>query len=105
MADAESKLQQADEVVRKLLEYSQQEWKVVKRSSGVVVSCQSVAAYDEKVYKGEGELDAPPGQVLHYVTPGNNLPRKQWDSTTKVKQYSIVVPGSQVIVYTRNGET
>jgi hypothetical protein len=49
MADAESKLQQADEVVRKLLEYSQQEWKVVKRSSGVVVSCQSVAAYDEKV--------------------------------------------------------
>jgi hypothetical protein len=34
-------------------------------------------------YKGEGELDAPPGQVLHYVTPGNNLPRKQWDSTTK----------------------
>ena len=35
-------------------------------------------------YKGEGELDVSPEQALHYVTPGNDLPRKQWDSTTKV---------------------
>lgn len=40
-------------------------------------------------YKGEGEVDAPPGQVLHYVTPGNDLPRKQWDSTTKVNVCSM----------------
>ncbi|XP_062516961.1 stAR-related lipid transfer protein 5-like isoform X1 [Corticium candelabrum] len=83
MSDTDARLQQADAASQKLLDYTREEWKVIKRSSGVVVSCRNVPDRSEKIYKGEGELDVSPEQALHYVTPGNDLPRKQWDSTTK----------------------
>ncbi|XP_065836849.1 stAR-related lipid transfer protein 5-like [Oscarella lobularis] len=74
----------SDDLIETLLRYARdQTWKVVKNSSGIAVACQHVPNRSERVYRGVGIVEAPPSQVLQYVTPSNDSPRKQWDTTSK----------------------